>query len=93
VAEQCKLQRGSLGCSVYEDATDDHTIMFEGKWTNEEDMTDFLRTGEYHKVLILMESALEKPEIRFDTILASDGIEAVEKARNSHKSGSGAINS
>jgi hypothetical protein len=47
-------------------------------------MTNFLRTDEYHKVLILMEIALEKPEIRFDTVLASDGIETVEKARGDH---------
>jgi hypothetical protein len=35
VAEQCKIQRGSLGCRVYEDATNERAVMFEGKWTNE----------------------------------------------------------
>jgi quinol monooxygenase YgiN len=81
VAELSKTQCGCLDCRVYRDATNVNVIMFEGKWTNEEELAEYLRSDEYRKVLIVMESALEKPEIRFDTVLSSAGLETVEKAR------------
>ena len=33
----------------------------------------------------LLEMALQQPEIRFDTIAHSTGIETIEKARSQHK--------
>lgn len=83
VAELSKVQRGCLDCRVYQDATDSNLVMFEGKWRNEEELAGYLRSDEYRKVLILMESSLEKPEIRFDTVSSTTGIETVEKARES----------
>ncbi len=81
VAEVSKIQRGCLDCRVYTDTVDSNIIMFEGKWLNDEDLAEYLRSDEYRQVLIVMESALEKPEIRFDTISSTSGIETVEQAR------------
>jgi hypothetical protein len=41
-----------------------------------------LRSDEYRNLLLILEMALEQPEIRFDTISGSTGIETIEKARD-----------
>ncbi len=40
-----------------------------------------LRSDEYRNLLLVLEMALKEPEIRFDTISSSTGIETIEKAR------------
>ena len=45
----------------------------------------YLRSDQYHKVLLVLEMALKQPEIRFDVISSSKGIETIEKARNHAK--------
>ena len=57
-------------------------IIFEKKWRNEEDMKRYLRSDDYQKVLLVIEMALTKPEIRFDTVTDSSGVEMIEKARS-----------
>jgi len=58
--------------------------MFQQLWNDEECLERYLRSDGYRQVLLVLEMAIEKPEIRFDTILRSTGIETIEKAR-SHK--------
>jgi quinol monooxygenase YgiN len=68
-------------CRVYEDALEDDIIQFEEMWRSEEELERHLRSDEYYKVLLVMEMALKQPEIRFDTIWSSTGIETIERAR------------
>lgn len=56
--------------------------MLKEVWKSEEELNLHLRSDEYRNVLLILEMALEQPEIRFDTILSSTGIETVEKARS-----------
>ena len=42
----------------------------------------YLRSDQYHKVLLVLEMALKQPEVRFDIISRSTGIETIEKARS-----------
>ncbi len=81
VAEQCKVHSGCLGCHIYADAQEDNVLMFEERWRSEEDLAQHLRSDGYRNVLLVMEMALHQPEIRFDTISSSTGIETVERAR------------
>jgi len=50
-------------------------------WKSEKDLNLHLRSNEYRNVLLVLEMALKQPEIRFDTISSSTGIETIEKAR------------
>jgi quinol monooxygenase YgiN len=82
-AEQCRIRPSCLSCHIYEDVQEQDVLMFEQKWRNREDLEGHLRSDDYHKVLLVMEMALRQPEIRFDSISGSTGIETVEKARSS----------
>jgi quinol monooxygenase YgiN len=81
-AEWSRIKPGCISSRIYEDAQQDNVIMFEEIWRSEEALACHLRSDDYQKVLLVLEMAVKQPEIRFDTISSSTGIETVEKARS-----------
>lgn len=53
--------------------------MLEELWNDKEDLNRHLRSDEYRKLLMLMETAYGPPEIRFHTIVDTTGIETIKK--------------
>ena len=82
MAEQCRDDPGCLSCHIYEDLQEKNVLMLEEVWRSEEDLDLHLRSDEYRNLLLVLEMALKQPEIRFDTISSSTGIETIEKARS-----------
>jgi quinol monooxygenase YgiN len=81
VVELCRDDSGCLSCHIYEDLQEENVLMLEEAWKSGENLDSHLRTDEYRNLLMILDLALEEPEIRFDTILSSAGIETIEKAR------------
>jgi quinol monooxygenase YgiN len=81
MAEQSRVQPGCLSCQIYRNGQEDNVLMFEQRWSSEADMERHLQSDEYRRVLLVLEMAIKQPEIRFDTIMSSTGIETIEKAR------------
>jgi quinol monooxygenase YgiN len=79
MAEQNSFDPGCLGCRIYRDLREDKILMFEEAWKTEEDLETHMRSEEYLNQLLVLEMSLTQPEIRFYTISASKGIEAIEK--------------
>ena len=69
-------------CRICEDALEDNVLQFEEMWRSEEELERHLRSQEYRNLLLVLEMAIKKPEIRFDIISSSTGIETIEKARS-----------
>ena len=84
--EQCRDEPGCLSCHIYEDLQEKNVFMLKEVWRSEGDLDRHLRSEEYRNVLLILEMALKQPEIRFDTISNSTGIETIEKARH-HRPG------
>jgi quinol monooxygenase YgiN len=82
MAEQCRDDPGCLSCHIYGDLQEKNVFVLEQVWRAEEDLDLHLRSGEYLNLLLVLEMSLKQPEIRFDTISSSAGIEAIEKARS-----------
>jgi len=82
MAEQCRDDPGCLSCHIYGDLQEKNVLVLEQVWRAEEDLDLHLRSGEYLNLLLVLEMSLKQPEIRFDTISSSMGIEAIEKARS-----------
>jgi quinol monooxygenase YgiN len=77
-----QAQPDCVFCRICEDALEDNVLQFEEMWRSEEEFERYLRSDKYHKVLLVLEMALKQPEIRFDIISSSTGIETIEKARS-----------
>jgi quinol monooxygenase YgiN len=82
VAELCRVDPGCLGCHIYGDLQEKNVLMLEEVWKAEEDLRLHLRSDEYRNLLLVLELALKRPEIRFHTVSSSTGIETIEKARS-----------
>jgi quinol monooxygenase YgiN len=83
IAGHCKIYPGCLGCHIYEDVQEDNVLVYEEMWGSEEDLDRRLRSAEYRTMLLVMEMALKHPEVRFNTVSTSTGMETIEKARSS----------
>ena len=79
--EQTQFEPGCLSCRLYRGVEDALAIMLEELWINDEDVQRHLQSDKYRKVLLVVEMAAEPPEIRFDTIEHSMGVERIEQAR------------
>jgi quinol monooxygenase YgiN len=81
VAEQCKDDPGCLSYGIYGDLQEKNVLMLEEVWRTDEDLNRHIRSDEYRELLLILEMAPKQPEIRFNTILKSTGIETVENIR------------
>ena len=87
MAERTRVESGCISCRVYRDAQADCVLMFEEIWKCEEDLNRHIRSDEYRNLLLTVEMAVEKPEIRFETVSSVTGMETIEKARRGGLSG------
>jgi quinol monooxygenase YgiN len=81
IVERIRAEAGCVSCSVYHDTEAEQEIVFMEKWRTEDDFQHHLRSEEYKKILLIMEMAQTQPEISFETIISTRGIEIIEKAR------------
>lgn len=81
MAERIRVDPACLGCHVYQDVQDDCVLMLEERWRSEEDLQRRLRSNEYQTVLLLMEMAVEAPEVKFDAVRCSTGMKTIAEAR------------
>jgi quinol monooxygenase YgiN len=79
--EQTQFEPGCVSCRIYMGVEDAGAIMLEELWMSEEDLQHHLRSDRYNKVLLVVEMAAAPPEIRFDHITHSGGVETIEQAR------------
>jgi len=79
--EQTKLEEGCVSCRLYRDVQEERALMLAETWASEKDMERHLSSDKFLAVLLVVEMASEFPEIRFDVISDSTGIETIEKAR------------
>jgi quinol monooxygenase YgiN len=82
VLEHCGDNPQCLSSHLYRDLQENNVLMLEEIWSTEEDLNYHIRSDEYRNLLLAMELAVKRPEIRFNIISSSTGIETIEKARS-----------
>ena len=82
IAVQSRDDPGCISYSIYRDIEDSNVLMLQGSWKDEETLDLHVRSGEYLHLLLVLEMSLKQPEVRFDTISSSTGIETIEKIRS-----------
>ena len=81
VALQIRDESGCLSCSISRDAEKSNVLTYQEYWRSEESLNKHICSSEYLNLLLVMEMSLEKPEVRFDTVSCSTGLETIEKIR------------
>jgi quinol monooxygenase YgiN len=82
MAERWRDEPGCLSCNIYGDLQEKDVLMLKEVWRSKEGLDLHLRSEEYRNLLLVLEMALKRPEIRFDTISGTTGIETIERARS-----------
>lgn len=81
VSAQVQFEPNCIFSRIYRGVDDVRAIMIEERWTSDETMQQHLRSDAYRRILMVIEMAEERPEIRFDVIAQSTGVETIENAR------------
>ena len=81
-AEQTRFDPGCISCRIYHDIQEEGVVMIEELWNSQEALERHLGSDEYRNVLLVVEMAHERPEIRFSAFSHSTGLETIEKARS-----------
>jgi len=76
-----RLERGCISCNCYVDAEDERVLFIEEAWTAREDLENHLRSDNFGILNGAMRLLRVEPDIRFNTIAATTGIEAIKAAR------------
>lgn len=82
VSEQTQFEPGCVISRLYRDVNNERTALLEELWLTLEDLLRHLQSEKYRKILLVIEMAVEPPEVRFDTITHTSGMETIEAARN-----------
>ena len=82
VSEQTQFEPGCVCSRLYRDVTDSRVMLLEELWLSFEDLQCHMQSERYHHILLVVEMAAQPPEIRFDTIAQTSGMETIEQARN-----------
>lgn len=79
--EEIQFEPGCVSCRLSRSVGDVRAIMLDKLWLSEAELQHHLRSERYRKILLVVEMAAEPPEIRFDRIAQSSGMETIEQAR------------
>ena len=90
MAERARFRSGCISSRVYHDVQEKCVIMIEEVWMSQEELERHLQSVEYRNVLLVLEMAVENPEIRFTPFAHSTGLETIENARVGRSGGENA---
>jgi quinol monooxygenase YgiN len=75
-------QPGCAGCHIYEEQGPEPAIVLVEMWESQVALEEHLRSEAYRRVLGAIELSGGPPEIRFDHVSATEGMELIERSRN-----------
>jgi len=76
-----RVAPGCLGCRIYGDMEDENAIIYVEEWQTTEDLERRLQSEQYRRILAMIEISTEAPELRFNTISETTGLEYLAAVR------------
>jgi len=72
---------GCISCFIYQDLENEQAITYEEVWQSKKDLDTHLRSDLYRNILAAMDMSSKPPEVRFNTVSTTEGMELVKEAR------------
>jgi len=76
--EPARVERGCLSYRLYEDVEDINTFVLVEQWNTQKDLERHIRTDNQRRILALMDLLCEKPDLQFNTVSHTSGMELIE---------------
>jgi quinol monooxygenase YgiN len=74
-------QRGCASCCIYEEDAPESAVVLVERWTCSDELDAHLRSDIFKRVIAAIELSAGPPDIRFEHVSATEGIEAIERSR------------
>ena len=71
---------GCRCCRLYQDADDENAITWLEEWESREQLDRHVRSSEYRTLLSVMDLSAVQPEVRFNTVAKTAGMELIRDA-------------
>jgi quinol monooxygenase YgiN len=75
-------QPGCTACRIYEEDDRESAIVFVERWASDEALQTHLRSDIYQRILAAIELSASQPDISFEHVSATEGIEVIERSRH-----------
>ena len=76
-----KAQSGCLACHIYDEQGPEAAVVLVERWECQAALEAHLRSEAYRRILGAVELSGSAPEVQFDYVSATDGIELIERSR------------
>jgi quinol monooxygenase YgiN len=85
--EPVRVERGCLSYRLYEDVEDRNSFILLEEWESQKDLESHIRTDNQRLLLSLMDLMSEQPELRFNTVTHTAGLDLIENVLKKHVPG------
>jgi quinol monooxygenase YgiN len=75
-----RVEDGCISCRLYHEAGQPNVIAWVEEWETEKDLRRHLKSDVYRKILAALDLAEEEPEICFNTVAETKGMQLIEEA-------------
>ena len=76
-----RAQPGCIACDIYEEQGPEPALVLVERWESQAALEVHLRSEIYRRILGAIELSGGPPEVRFDYVSATEGLELVERSR------------
>jgi quinol monooxygenase YgiN len=76
--EPARVERGCLNYCLYEDVEDRNTFFLLEEWETQQDLERHILTENQQRLLTVMDFLSEQPELRFNTVSHTVGMDLIE---------------
>ena len=81
--EPIGYETGCISCRLYREPKNPDVLTWVEEWRTREDLDRHLRSQRFTKILAALDMADAEPEVRFDTVVETVGMQLIEEARGS----------
>ena len=85
-------QPGCAACHIYEEQGPEQAVVLIESWETQEALERHLRSEAYRLILGAIELSDGQPEVRFDHVSATEGMELIRRTRSHGEEKSGSSN-
>jgi quinol monooxygenase YgiN len=79
--EPTRVETGCISCGLYKDLHDPSVIIWVEEWNTQDDLERHLRSPQYKKILAAFDMSNSQPDMRFDTVIETKGMQLIAEAR------------
>ena len=77
--EPTRVERGCLSYRLYQDVENRNTFILIEEWETQEDLERHISKDNQRQLLTLMDLLSEQPELRFNTVSHTAGMDLIEE--------------